>query len=147
MADLIKPEEFVITDTHGRELKFILSNFPAVEGREIIAKYPTSGLPKIGDYKVSEEIMVKLMGYVAVDRGGVMIRLSTKDLINNHCTDWETLAKVEMAMMEKNCSFFRDGRSFDFFENLAQICLTKVSEILTRSSAQSSPTDAQHSTN
>lgn len=150
MSDLIKPELFELDDPHGKpgdKLKFILSNFPAVQGREIIAKYPTSGLPKIGDYAVSEDVMVKLMSFVAVKRGDVEIRLDTRDLINNHCRDWETLAKVEMKMMEKNCSFFRDGRSLDFFENLAQICLTRVSEILTRSSAPLSPTNSQPSTN
>ena len=46
--------------------EFIISKFPAVAGREIIAKYPFSSLPKLGDYKINEETMLKLMHYVAV---------------------------------------------------------------------------------
>lgn len=147
MSDLIKPKEFVIKDAEGTERKFILSNFPAVEGREIISKYPTAGLPKIGDYAISEDVMLKLMSYVAVEINGTHQRLMTRDMINNHCSDWETLAKVEMAMMEKNCSFFRDGRHWDFLENTFQVLLTKASEMLTRSSDLSSQPAKQPSTN
>lgn len=138
MADLLNPEDFTVT-IDGKEYKYILSDFPAVEGREIIVKYPMSGLPKIGDYAVNEETMLKLMNYVAVNIGGQIIRLSTRDMINNHCPNPEALITVEAAMMVKNCSFFRDGRSHDLFDNLIQICLTKVSEILTPLSAPSSP--------
>jgi hypothetical protein len=34
-----------VTDTSGKERHFTLSKFPAVIGREIVAKYPTSALP------------------------------------------------------------------------------------------------------
>jgi hypothetical protein len=104
-------------------------------------------MPKIGEYAEGEKIMLKLMSYVAVESGGVQTRLSTKDLINNHLPGFEELMKVEYAMMEKNCSFFRDGRSLDFFENLVQMALRKASEILTHLSAPSSPTAAPPSTN
>ena len=46
--------------------EFMLSKFPAVAGSEIIAKYPLSGLPKLGDYKVNEETMLKINVIVAV---------------------------------------------------------------------------------
>lgn len=138
MTELISPKDFTPLkkdgtphqDAHGNPCVFILSNFPAVQGREIITKYPTAALPKIGDYAVSEDVMVKLMNYVAVRTPAGELRLSTTQLINNHCPDWEVLAKVEMAMMEKNCSFFRDGRSWDFLENVARIFSKKFSETL-----------------
>lgn len=147
---LIKPEEapFKGVGNDGKEITYILSNFDAVNGREIIALYPTSGLPKIGDYAVSKATMLKLMTYVAVKQAnGDLLRLSTEALVNNHVPDWETLAKIEMAMMEKNCSFFRDGRSWDFFDNLAQILLQKLSAMLIHSSAPSSTADTPPSTN
>ncbi len=147
MSELIKAKNYTFKDGEGVESTFVLSNFPAVEGREIVAKYLGSNLPKIGDYAISEETMFKLMNYVAIEKEGHLIRLSTKALVNNHCPDWELLQKIEMAMMEKNCSFFRDGRSLDFFENLVQMFLRKASEMLTPSLAQSSPTEKQPSTN
>ena len=144
---LIKPTPFVIADGNGEEKTYILSNFDAIAGREIIALYPTSGLPKIGDYALSEKTMIKLMGYVAVPMpNGDPLRLSTEALIKNHVADWETLAKIEMAMMEKNCSFFRDGRSWDFLENLTKIFLARISEMLTHSSVPSSTPDLPPST-
>lgn len=132
----------------GSEITYILSNFDAVNGREIVALYPTSGMSKIGDYAVNKSTMLKLMDYVAVKMpNGDLLRLSTEALINNHVPDWETLAKIEMAMMEKNCSFFRDGRSWDFLDNMAQILLQKLSETLIRSSQQSSTQESQPTTN
>lgn len=147
MSDLIKPEDFTIEyenekgDTVSKT--FILSNFDAVTGREIISLYPTTMLPPKfgGEYKSNKEIMNKLMSFVAIRSNGVEIRLTTDELINNHCTTWEILAKVETEMMKKNCSFFRDGRSWDFLENLTQVFLKRLSETLTPSLDSLSPTD------
>ncbi len=104
-------------------------------------------MPKIGDYELNKKTMLKLMGYVGVRQpNGDVLRLSTEALVNNHVPDWETLAKIEMAMMEKNCSFFRNGQSWDFLSNMAQIFLQKLSEMLTRSSEQLSPQEKPPST-
>lgn len=133
---------------------FIISKFPAVAGREIMAKYPTSGLPKIGDYKVNEEVMLKLMSYVAVPNGTSQpLKLGSQILINNHIVAsegaeaWETLGKIEIEMMRYNCSFFRDGRISTFFEDLAQKLPQWVSKTLTDLSARSSQKEKQPSTN
>lgn len=147
MVDLIKPKDFTVTNEDGKECKYTLSKFDAVAGREIIAKYPTAALPKIGDYNVSEETMFKLMNYVAVDTGnGLPLRLGNRALINNHVGDWETLAKIEIAMMEYNCSFFRNGRISSFLEGFVQNTLAKILEISTRSSAPSSQAEKPAST-
>ena len=120
----------------GTEKTFILSKFPAIAGREIIAKYPVSAMPKIGDYSVNEEIMLKLMSYVAIYNNDTVLPLTGRALIDNHCKDWETLAKLEMAMMEYNTSFFLKGRIYDFFQDFAQNTTAKIIEALTVSSAQ-----------
>ena len=65
---MLKPKPFTLTDMDGVELTVILTRFPATVGREIAAKYPMSNLPKIGDYKVSEETAGLLMKYVFVER-------------------------------------------------------------------------------
>lgn len=148
MADLIQPKAFTAADGEGRERTYILSKFPAVQGREIIAKYPTSAIPKLGDYAVSEETMLKLMAFVAVDTGnGIPLRLATRQLVDNHVPDWETLAKIEMAMMEYNCSFFAKGTLLDSLQGVVLKVLARISEISTPSSDQSSPKEKPHSTN
>ena len=140
---MIEPKEIEID---GRT--FILSKFPAVAGREIVAKYPLSGLPKLGDYQVNEEVMLKLMCYVGIpSASGQPLPLSTRGLVDNHTGNWETLAKVEMAMMEYNCSFFRDGRVSNFLSGLTAALPALISKISTASSAQSSEAAKQPSTN
>lgn len=143
MPELIEPKNITVIDGNGKEREFIISKFPAIQGREIIAKYPTSALPKIGDYVVSEETMLKLMAFVAVNINGVLQQLNSKALIDNHVGDWESLARVEIAMMEYNCSFFRNGRISNFLNDFALKSLPKILETLMASLGQSSPMTKQ----
>lgn len=146
--ELIKPKELTVTDGEGKTRIYTLSKFPAIIGREIVTKYPTSALPKLGDYAVSEETMLKLMNFVAVDNStGTPLRLSTRALVDNHVPDWETLAKIELAMMEYNCSFFAKGTLFDSLQDVVLKVLARISEISTPLSAPSSPTEKPASTN
>lgn len=144
---LIAPKEFIVVDQEGRERQFLISKFPAVDGRKIVANYPLTALPKVGDYASNEETMLLLMSYVAVLVGEQETRLSTKALINNHVGDWETLARLEAAMLEYNCSFFLKGKISTFLEEWARTIPQKVTEILTASLAQSFPKEKPPSTN
>lgn len=140
---MIEPKEVTI---QGKQ--FILSKFPAIQGREIIAKYPMSAMPKLGDYSVNEEVMLKLMSFVGVPRdGSAPLMLSTRALVDNHCGDWETLAKIEMAMMEYNCSFFANGKGSTFLEAITRKAQALIIETLTRFSQQSSHQGKPPSTN
>ncbi len=129
---MIQPKEVQITTQAGEERTYIISKFPAVQGREIIAKYPLSAMPKLGDYAVNEETMLKLMSFVAVPRpDGSPQQLTTKGLVDNHVPEWETLARIEMAMMEYNCSFFANGQGSTFFALIAQKAQALISKTLT----------------
>lgn len=149
MQDFIplSPTPFSAEDDAGKVWNYILTKFDAVTGRKIMTQYPLSGMPKIGDYDLNEQLMFLLMEHVCVEINGNLLPLSTPQLIKNHCGDAEVLLKVEQAMMVKNFSFFRDGRSWDFLENFTQMLLGRISEMLTRLSEQSSPTEKQPSTN
>ncbi|MDO5764081.1 MAG: hypothetical protein Q4P84_00065 [Elusimicrobiales bacterium] len=141
--ELLEPKEIVINDATYR-----IGKFPAVAGREIITKYPLSNIPRVGDYAVSEEIMLKLMSYVErVLPDGTAVRLSTKELVNNHVPSWETLVKLEAAALEHNCSFFQNGKSAAFFEKLGTLAQRKVTEILTSLLETSSRPAKPHSGN
>lgn len=139
---LIEPKEVTIDDR-----AFIISKFPAVAGREIVALYPQSALPKLGDYHVNEATMFKLMCYVGVQKGDSLIRLSSRELIDNHVKDWEMLLKIEAAMAEYNCSFFQNGRVSTFLRDTAQNIPQYLSKILTDLSALSSQKEKRPSTN
>lgn len=140
---LLQPKEFKVKTPDGIEKTYVLSKFPAIQGREIIAKYPLSAMPKLGDYAVNEETMLKLMAFVGVTIGDNTLPLTTRTLVDNHVPDWETLARIEMAMMEYNCSFFANGRSLDFLTAIAQKAQALLSKTLMDLSAQSSRRNSQ----
>jgi hypothetical protein len=149
--ELREPKEITLLDGNEQERKFILSKMPAFEGFEIMARYPvslaTSTIPKVADWNTVNELQLKIMKYVAVDINGRPMRLSTQALIDNHTGDWECLAKLLAAEVEYNNSFFRKGIVSNFFEEVVQKMLGKLSEILTSSSGPSSPTTKPPSTN
>ena len=145
---LLHSKEFECPKKDGGTKKFILGTFPAVAGREIIAGYPLSGIPKLGDYKVNEEMMLKLMSHVAVPIDGreEPLQLTTRALVDNHCESWEMLARIEMEMLSRNCSFFASGQALSFFRGIAQTILIKISEMLTPLLAQLSKAEKPPST-
>lgn len=141
---MIEPKNLTIGDK-----TYILSKFPAVAGREIVASYPLSGLPKLGDYKTNEAVMLKLMAFVGVQIPNMPqpLMLTNQDLINNHVPNWEVLAKIEIAMMEYNCSFFQNGGVSTFLDAINQKLPQWISKMLTALSGQLSQTEKPASTN
>jgi len=125
---MLEPKETIID---GKT--YIISKFPAIDGREIITQYPLSATPKIGDYQTNKEIMLKIMGYVAIKlpSNNQNLTLSTQDLVNNHVPNWEVLLKLEWAMMEYNCSFFHEGKVSSFLENLVEMLPAWITQMLT----------------
>lgn len=125
---MIQPKEIEIG---GK--RFVITKFPAIAGREIVAKYIPSIMPKVGDYKVNEETMLKMMKFagVVLDGTSAPLMLTTSALIDNHVGDWEMLAKLEVALMEYNCSFFQGGRISTFFEDIAQKTPAYILKMLT----------------
>lgn len=115
---LIKPKEITVIDSERQQHTFIISRLPATIGREILAKYPLSNAPKIGDYEVSKEAMLKMMAYVAVEKEGQEIYLKTSTLIDNHVPDGEALIRLELEMLKYNTSFFGNGGSQNFLQYL-----------------------------
>lgn len=142
----LQPKEQAIKLGDGSEKTFILSKFPAVEGREIVTQYPLSAIPKLGDYKVNEEIMLKMLSYVAVPTDGGPLLLTTKALVNNHVPDFEALIRLEAAMLEYNCSFFGNGSASNFLEVIVGKARALISQTLTDSLQQFSKKNAPRST-
>lgn len=144
---MIQPKEITIKTQAGDELTFVLSKFPAIQGREIVAKYPLSAVPKLGDYAVNEETMLKLMRFVGVPRDDTEpLLLTTRALVDNHVPDWEVLAQIEFGMLEYNCSFFGNGKGSTFFEAITQKAQAFLSRTLMDLSAQSSQKKSPPST-
>jgi len=149
--NLIQPKEVSYKYNDGEkevEKKFFISKFPAIAGREIVSKYPLSNLPKLGDYDISVDAMLKLMSYVtAVTVDEVQVPLTTQALIDNHIPDWEVLVRLEAAMLEYNCSFFGNGKALISLETLKKQAVKLISKTWMEWSEQSSPKRQRHSKN
>lgn len=140
---MIEPQEFTI-DYEGKTYTYNVSKFPATVGREIISQYPIGFIPKIGSYQLSEDMMIKMMAYVErVKDDGTTIALANKALIDNHVPNWEVLARLEIKMIEYNCSFFRNGKGLDSLTRLVSLAEPKITEILTALSGKLSHPEKQ----
>lgn len=145
----IQPKDLELRTASGVEKTFVLHKFGAIAGREIVAKYPIANMPKLGDYDVSVDVMLKNMAHVGVRLEGrdEPLMLTTRALIDNHVEDTLTLARLEWAMLEYNFAFFGNGESSLSFEGIIAKLRPLISQMLTASSAQSSPADAPPSAN
>ncbi len=129
---LIQPEEVVITSMDGEDITYVISRLPATVAREVITQYPISALPKLGEYPRNEELMLKMMKYVGIagkGKDGDPLMFNTRGMVDNHVPDFETLLKLEMAMLEKNCHFFSKGGVSKFLQGAAdkvQVLLTQT---------------------
>lgn len=140
MADLIKPQEVEIKDCDGNVKTFIISRIPAIPMREVMAKYPVSNIPKLGEYQASKEVMMLLMRYVAVRLDdGRELQLVNAALIDNHVVDGEQLLRIEYAMLQYNTSFFGQGDLSTFLRELIAKHLPSVIQTVTDSLRASSP--------
>ena len=145
---LLEPKEVVIDLPDGKTKSYVISKFPAVQGREIVHQWNTSSLPKIGDYQLNQELFFKMMRHVAVPiKGSQPMRLQTQELINNHVDSWITADKLEKEMMEYNYYFFSEEKASDSWNRWLANFPVKIIKILTDSLAQSLIAVRQRSTN
>lgn len=131
MAELIKPKEITITDMDGGEHNFVISRLPYPVAREVAAVYPVANMPKVGDYKASEAVMLKLMKHVAKQpEDSDMIRLSNMDLIANHIPDATVGLKLEAQMLAYNFDFFGQGGLSAFLKRFSETRLPWIIKTL-----------------
>lgn len=141
---MIEPKEIEVPTRNGPKT-YILSRFPAVQGREIVTQYPMTAMPKVGDYATNEALMLKIMAHVAVPtEGGGQLQLTSRALVDNHVPDFEALMRLEWAMMEYNCSFLQGGGLSRLIEEralpfLSQSISRMLTDLLERSSGKASP--------
>jgi len=137
MTDLIKPKEVEIKDLDGMSKSFVISRLPAIDARKMIAMYPVSNMPKIGDYQSSEEAMLLLLKYVEVTgSNGEPIRLATKALVDSHVNDAIQLITLEYQMLEYNTNFFGTGSSQGFLNYMVTSLAALLTPTLTNLSEQ-----------
>lgn len=130
---MLQPKLFEDGPTSHSGAMFMLSKFPATVGREIIMQYPTSALPKVGDYSTNEALMLKIMSHVAVAIDGreTPLQLSTQMLVDNHVKSAEDLLRLEWAMMNYNFAFFGNGKLSGILDRVMTQAVALIQKTLT----------------
>lgn len=137
---LLFPETVEIECQDGTKKTFTIGKFPAIAGRELVTMYPLTAVPKVGNYQANMDVVRKLMHYVEVpaevDAMGTAvrppIRLTSDALIDNHVPDFECLYRLEFALIQKNFSFFQNGKGRSLLESLGQNSMAKITNVLTQ---------------
>ena len=129
MADLIAPKEVEIEDRNGEKRVYIFSQPPYFDAREITSQWVSGAIPKVGDYRLNEEMAKKLFSYVAaIDKDGKQIRLTTKALVENHVPDLITGGRIELGMIEYILGFSVLGQVSAFLTSAIKTSLAKTSK-------------------
>lgn len=84
-------------------------------GREILAEYIPSGLPKVGDYKKNEGLArILYANAIAIDSEGNHHPLTTDSMINNHIPDVKVAMELEAAVFDKSTDFLILGKVLEY---------------------------------
>lgn len=128
---MIDPITIEVANKDGEAKSFTISKLPATVAREVVAKYPTSMIPKVGDYATSEATMLLMMRYVSVTIDDKEIKLATKALVDNHVQDVIQLMRLEYEMLEYNTGFFGKGGKSGFLDYLLKKLAQSIMPTLT----------------
>jgi len=117
---LIKPKLIEITNIDGNILKFNIGRIPAIDGREILVGYPSSLIPKVGEYKENQALMIKLLSFVeGFNADDEPITLNNYHVINTYVTDTTTLMLLEKEMFAYNFPFLKFEKSKGLLSSMA----------------------------
>jgi hypothetical protein len=126
----------------GKE--YIIYEMPCTVSREVISQYAIANAPKIGNYELSEKLMLKVMKHVAVMLdNGYEQKLTNIDLINNHVPNALTLMKLEKEVIQYSNDFLADGEILNFLGLVMKVADKKITEILTHLLGVSSEVEEQ----
>lgn len=119
---LLHPKRIAVRTMDGETREYIISKFPATVGRDILTRLPDTGTAagRHEDLVPAVDVMLDIMSYVAValEDSDTVLRLASLELVNRHVPDWETLTRIEEAMLTYNTSFMRDWRRLDFLRRI-----------------------------
>lgn len=142
-ANLLEPK---LVELNG--CKFIISKMPCTVAQEVIVKLPAGFIPVINNFAQSQDMAFKMLSYcerVYDDKANVP--LISKELIDNHVPDFNTLIKLETACINYNYDFFENGKVWDFLTKGLCLAESRVSRILTDLLDKLLQAEKQHSTN
>ena len=124
---LLAPKEVTINGC-----RFLISRMPCMTAQEVIVRIPAGILPLINQYTISEEMVVKMLSCcqrMYDDKPNVP--LISKEIINNHVPDFDTLLQLENECLKYNYDFFNQGKVLTFLAKALSHAESRLSGILT----------------
>ena len=124
---LLAPKEVSINGC-----RFLISRMPCMTAQEVIVRIPAGILPLINQYTISEEMVVKMLSCcqrMYDDKPNVP--LISKEIINNHVPDFDTLLQLENECLKYNYDFFNQGKVLTFLAKGLSHVESRLSVILT----------------
>lgn len=124
---LLAPKEVTINGC-----RFLISRMPCMTAQEVIVRIPAGILPLINQYTISEEMVVKMLSCcqrIYDDKPSVP--LISKEIINNHVPDFDTLLQLENECLKYNYDFFNQGKVLTFLAKGLSRVESRLSVILT----------------
>ena len=126
---------------------FVIHKLPATVAVEVMMRSAGNAIPKAGDFSIVEEMMLKTMSYASIRRKDLPdLRLSSRELIDNHCVDYKTYLQVLEEVRQYSCLFGVAGNLLSFFERIIQMLPAKIQSMLTPESPISSTPSSPPST-
>jgi hypothetical protein len=113
--------------------KFVISKMPCTVAQEVIFKLPTGLVPLLSNFSQAEDMAFKMLSYCerVYGDGRPNVALISKELIDNHVPNFDTLVKLETECINYNYDFFADGKLLDFLNKGVCLVESKTSGILT----------------
>lgn len=125
---LIQPKQIEVNGS-----KFVISKMPCTVAQEVIIKLPQGFIPMINNFSQSQDMAFKMLSYcerVYTD-GCPNVPLISKEIIDNHVPDFNTLVQLEYECLNYNFDFFKNGKALAFLNKGLCLAESKFSGILT----------------
>lgn len=129
--------------------KFVISKMPCTVAQEVIFKLPTGLVPLLSNFSQAEDMAFKMLSYCEriYEDGRPNVGLISKEIIDNHVPDFDTLVKLETECINYNYDFFGNGKLLDFLNKGVCLVESKASGILTDLLDKLLPADGRPTTN
>ena len=132
-----------IVQIDGRNYR--ISELPLMVSRDVMFNYPTTLLPKIGNYGENERLFKLLMKYVEVQpepdkNPDWWIRLDTEESINQNVSA-KGVIQLEKEVIDFSTDFFSSGKLTQIGTTLGELARNILTNIVLQSIAELSGTD------
>lgn len=111
---------------------FKISKMPCTTAQEVLIQLPQGFIPMLNNFAKTQEMAFKMLSFVErVYKDKPNVPLISKEIIDNHVPDFNTLLALEQECLSYNYDFFEPGKVSNFLNKGLCLAESKVSGMLT----------------